>query len=96
MQVANHGMLRSGRSKIGENTFCYNKKPALCSPQHLPCLSYSTREELEYIMSMLIVNNKPTKTYLDLLYTQRQWLYRVGTTEARALNILRVLNGVLK
>ena len=74
----------------------YNKKPALCSPQHLPCLSYSTREELEYIMNTLIVNNKPTKTYLDLLYTQRQWLYRVGTTEARALNILRVLNGVLE
>jgi len=74
----------------------YNKKPALCSPQHLPCLSYSTREELEYIMSTLIVNNKPTQTYMDLLYAQRQWLYRIGTTEARALSILKILNANLK
>lgn len=74
----------------------YTKKPVLCSPQHLPCISYSTREELEYIMNTLVVNNRPTQTYMDLLFAQRQWLYRVGTTEARALNILKTLNANIK
>jgi hypothetical protein len=70
----------------------YDKKPKNCSPQHLPCISYSTKEELENITNSLIINEKPTKSYMDLLLKQRQWLYDHGTTTARALEILRTIN----
>jgi len=70
----------------------YDKKPKNCSPQHLPCISYSTKEELENITNSLIINEKPTKSYMDLLLKQRHWLYSSGTTEARALEILQTIN----
>ena len=70
----------------------YDKKPKNCSPQSLPCISYSTEEELENITNSLIINGKPTKSYMDLLLQQRQWMYNHGTTEARALEILRKIN----
>lgn len=69
----------------------YGTKPRLCSPQNLPCFSYSSKEELEELTNRLVTDNKPTSEYLDMLFRQRQWLYSVGTTEARALFILRVL-----
>lgn len=69
----------------------YNKKPILCSPQNLPCLSYSTPEELEAIVNRLLVDNKPTEEYFYYLTEQRKWLYNVGTTEARAIEIVKTI-----
>ena len=69
----------------------YNSKPPLCSPQNLPCYSYSTREELQELMSELIIDNKPTDAYLSMLNKQRKWLIDNGTTIARAKNILSIL-----
>lgn len=69
----------------------YEKKPNLCSPQNLPCYSYSTREELFKIMNNLIQDNKPSKEYITMLNMQREWLYTNGTTLARAKKILHIL-----
>ena len=69
----------------------YDSKPPLCSPQNLPCYSYSTREELQELMSELIIDNKPTDAYLSMLNKQRKWLIDNGTTIARAKNILSIL-----
>ena len=69
----------------------YDKKPLLCSPQELPCFSYSTKDELYKLMSELVVNNKPTQKYLDMIEMQRKWLYNVGTTSARAKCIVNFL-----
>lgn len=74
----------------------YDKKHSLCSPQKLPCLSYSSKEELETIMNRLVINNTPTEEYIYWLHEQRKWLYSYGTTEARALNIVKVLREHLK
>jgi len=71
----------------------YDKKPKLCAPQELPCYSYSSLEELDDIMNRLVVNNKPTKEYLEMLFAQREWLLKYGTTEARALEIIKNLIG---
>ena len=70
----------------------YHSKPPLCSPQGLPCFSYSSAEELENLFNSLIIQGKPTKEYIEMLLLQRQWLWRHGTTEARALHILRTIN----
>jgi hypothetical protein len=69
----------------------YDKKPELCAPQKLPCFSYGSVEELEDLMNRLVVNNKPTKEYVEMLFAQRDWLLKHGTTKTRALDILRVL-----
>jgi len=69
----------------------YDQKPKLCSPQELPCFSYRNKEELESLMNTLVVNNKPTDKYINMLDQQREWLYNVATTEARAKQILSVL-----
>jgi hypothetical protein len=69
----------------------YDKKPKLCSPQELPCYSYSTNEELYYLMNKLIINNEPTQEYYDMILKQRNWLLKYGTTEARALNIIQTI-----
>ena len=42
-------------------------------------------------MSRLVVNNKPTKEYIEMLYAQREWLLKYGTTETRALEIIKTL-----
>lgn len=70
----------------------YDKKPPLCSPQELPCFSYSTKKELHNLMSTLVVEGKPTTEYLDMVDKQREWLYTNGTTIARAKKIIEVLN----
>jgi len=69
----------------------YDKKPKMCSPQDLPCFSYSTKNELEKLMSELVIDNKPTELYLKNLEEQRNWLYDVGTTASRAKKILEIL-----
>lgn len=69
----------------------YDQKPKLCSPVELPCFSYSSIEELEEITNRLVCNNKPTKEYFEMLFKQREWLLKYGTTEARALQILEVI-----
>lgn len=69
----------------------YDKKPKLCSPQDLPCHSYASLEELQDLMKRLVQNNKPTKEYLEMLFAQREWLLKYGTTESRALEVLKVL-----
>jgi len=69
----------------------YDKKPPLCSPQNLPCYSYSTLDELNGLFDRLLVNGKPTREYLNMLNKQRTWLINNGTCEARALHILNTL-----
>lgn len=69
----------------------YDKKPPTCSPQGLPCVSYSTEEELNSITSSLVTDGKPTEEYFSLLEKQREWLYNNGTTEARAKYLLEIL-----
>jgi len=70
----------------------YSSKPSQCSPQNLPCISYSSKEQLEDITNTLIVNGKATPNYIKLLFQQREWLFSTGTTEARALKILQTIN----
>ena len=70
----------------------YDLKPPKCSPQDLPCLTYSSPEDLENIINRLIIDGKPTLEYCDLLFRQREWLFSTGTTEARALKILKTIN----
>ena len=70
----------------------YNKKPKLCSPQDLPCFSYSTKKELLSLIDTLIVDNKPSIKYEEMLEKQRYWLVENGTTIARAKNIIKVLS----
>jgi hypothetical protein len=69
----------------------YQDKPVLCAPQNLPCYSYSSLEELDDLMDRLVQNNKPTKEYIEMLFAQREWLLKYGTTEARSLEILKTL-----
>jgi len=70
----------------------YESKPPLCSPQNLPCFSYSSPQQLYKLMSELVVDNKPTEQYLDMLNKQRKWLCDHGTTSARAKSIIKVLS----
>lgn len=74
----------------------YDKKPLLCSPQELPCFSYTTKDELYKLMSKLVVDDKPTQEYLDMVGLQRHWLYDVGTTLSRAKNIIGNLKKYLE
>lgn len=70
----------------------YNKKPPLCSPQNLPCFSYSSAEELKTIVQRLIINDKPTQEYIDMVYAQREWLLEYGTTKQRASRLLEIID----
>ena len=69
----------------------YNKKHPTCSPLCIPCLWYSSKEELDEITNRLVVNNKPTDEYMFYLEEQIKWLYNIGTTEARAKYIIKVI-----
>lgn len=69
----------------------YNLKPRYCSPGDLPAIQYSTKDELQSIMNRLVVNNKPTEEYINILETQRKWLIENATTKARASYIIKVL-----
>ena len=69
----------------------YDKKSILCSPQNLPCYSYSNHVELHELMNSLVVDNKPTDEYVEMITKQRQWLYSTGTTKARAQAVINVL-----
>ena len=40
--------------------------------------------------------NKPTEEYIRILQSQREWLYRFGTTTARGADILKVLSSYKK
>ena len=53
---------------------------------------HSSKKELLSLINKLVVENKPTKEYKDMLERQREWLYENGTTVARAKYILNVLN----
>lgn len=70
----------------------YNQKPDSCSPQGMPCFSYGTPQELQAIVSRLLVNNSPTDEYLNMLNAQREWLLKFGTTKARAKSIIDFLS----
>lgn len=73
----------------------YDKKHELCSPQNLPCLSYSSMEDLNKVIDSLIIDGKPNALYNQLLIKQREWLLMHGTTEARALEIIKTLSKYL-
>jgi hypothetical protein len=73
--------------------FCdYNSKPINCQPKDFPTLSYSNQQELNSLITTLVVDNKPTKQYINLLNQQREWLLQFGTCEARAIEILKILH----
>ena len=42
-------------------------------------------------MNKLIVNNKPTDEYKDMVYKQRSWLLKHGTTITRAQDVLNTM-----
>jgi hypothetical protein len=63
-------------------------KPKNCSPQDLPCPSYSSPEELVNLVNKLLPNGTPTAEYLNLLAAQRRWLIDHGTYIARAKQII--------
>lgn len=69
----------------------YDKKPPLCAPQNLPCFTYSSIDELDSLIKRLLINGYPTNEYIDMVYKQREWLYTYGTTEVRALDILKIM-----
>lgn len=73
----------------------YDKKPPLCSPQNLPCFSYSTIDELNSLFDRLLVNGKPTEEYINMLNRQRTWLINNATCESRALHIINTLKNFL-
>lgn len=70
----------------------YDKKPEGCSPEGIPCISYSSKNQLLEIMHSLIKNNQPTIEYEKMLDEQRRWLLENGTTKARAYKVLANLN----
>jgi hypothetical protein len=70
----------------------YDQKPEGCSPEGIPALSYSTKSELESIISTLVVDNHPTPKYYKIFGQQREWLLNNGTTKARARQVLSELN----
>lgn len=74
----------------------YDKKPKFCSPQNLPCLSYSSKEDLKNLMSNLVIDNRPTDFYLETIKKQRKWLENFGTTLARAKSIVNFLEKELQ
>lgn len=74
----------------------YHLKPPLCPPISLPAISYSSKDELYAIMSNLVVDNKPTKTYMNLLLQQREWLKNNVTEKAIGNYVLRILNKELE
>ena len=74
----------------------YDKKPPLCSPKDLPCFSYSTKDELNDLMNRLVVNNKHTKEYTDMLRKQRYWLLSIATTVKRAKYVINKINDEAK
>lgn len=74
----------------------YSDKPKLCSPQEIPCFSYKSKDELDYLLSNLVIKNKPTNDYIKMLKDQRKWLLNNGTTIARAKNILKVIKSKKK
>ena len=55
--------------------------------QNLPCYSYSTKKELLSLINKLVIDNKPTIEYKNMLEKQRNWLLEFGTTTARAKEI---------
>lgn len=69
----------------------FNNKPPLIQP-NCPTISYSSHEELYSIMNKLVIDNKPTEEYINLLNLQREWLLNHGTCEKRALDIVKILN----
>ena len=71
----------------------YHLKPPYCAPVNLPTISYSSKSDLIEIMDRLVVNNKPTTEYVDLLLAQRSWLTQTATTLARANYMLKILKG---
>ena len=42
-------------------------------------------------MNRLVVDNKPTDEYYFYLHKQREWLNNVGTTKARAKQIIKII-----
>lgn len=46
-------------------------------------------------MSKLVINNSPTKEYLQMLEKQRKWLYNNGTTVSRANHLIKILEAHL-
>ena len=69
----------------------YDRKPSLCAPQDLPCFCYNSMQDLENLFNRLIINEKPTQEYIDMVYKQREWLLKYGTTKRRAESLIRTL-----
>jgi len=66
----------------------YQDKHPLMEPRNLPTISYHTEQELYEIMNRLVIDNKPTKEYIELYEAQQKWLKENGTTIARARYVM--------
>ncbi len=66
----------------------YNNKHPLMEPRNLPTVSYYTEKELYDIINRLVIDNKPTKDYIELYEAQQKWLIENGTTLARARYVM--------
>ena len=86
--LRNYEIIASGSLLIYRD---YLNKPISCGPLNVPCLSYSTKNELYQIFDRLVPNNKPTDEYMFLLEAQREWLLNYGTTTAVAKNIKNII-----
>lgn len=73
----------------------YDKKPKNCSPINLPCYSYNNKRDLLILIKKLVINNKPTDEYLEMLKNQRLWLINYGTTKKRGEQIINILKNFI-
>jgi hypothetical protein len=69
-----------------------HKKPESCSPQDIPAPSYSSQKDLSLLTEKLLPNGIPSDEYFRILVDQRNWLYKKGTTQARAREIIKIIN----
>jgi hypothetical protein len=69
-----------------------HKKPESCSPQDIPAPSYSSQKDLSLLTEKLLPNGIPSEEYFRILVDQRNWLYKKGTTQARAREIIKIIN----
>ena len=63
----------------------------MLSPK-LALLFLLNKKELLSLINKLVIDNKPTIEYKNMLEKQRNWLLEFGTTTARAKEILKVLS----
>jgi len=78
-------MLATGTCLVFLN---YDRKPVRTAPAKLPCFSIRHKDEIFSLYNRLITKGKPSVEYQDMVYRQREWLLRHGTTKQVARRVL--------